>query len=178
MKKLSGNSIICLVLTASVVLSSAPVCRVFAKTTKEKLQEAERQYQETTGKLNETKDNINKLNDVKSGLQQKLNTLNEQLTEVSTNLAQLEEKIQSKQEEIKETDQDLQDAIIAQDNQYANMKKRIQFIYEKKQDMLVDMIFSSGSFAEMLNRNSYIEQLTEYDRNQLEEFKEIRRLVE
>lgn len=43
---------------------------------------------------------------------------------------------------------------------------------------MLEMLFSSASFSDFLNRNDYIEQLSAYDRKQLDKFKETRQEIE
>lgn len=62
--------------------------------------------------------------------------------------------------------------------QYAAMKKRIQFMYEKRDFVMMEMLFGAASFSDLLNRNDYIEQLAEYDREQLEIYQATRVEIE
>ncbi len=165
-------------LVMAMYFASLPDCKVYALTTKEKLQQAEQEHQETKSKLNETKQNIDNLNDTKDTLQDKLDGLTANLTEVSNNLADLENKIADKEDEIEEAERDLAEAIDTENRQYESMKMRIKFMYEKKDYTYAQMIFTSSSFADFVNKNSYIEKLSEYDRKMLESYKETRQLVE
>ena len=58
------------------------------------------------------------------------------------------------------------------------MKLRIRFMYEKQEYTYYDMLFNSKSFSEFLNKNNYIEMLSDYDRRMLTQFKETRKSVE
>ena len=159
-------------LIISAAISFCPSIKVHAtEETREKLRRAEEEHQETKNKLNETKDNINSLNTTKSALQVKLNELNDNLTEVSNNLADLEDKIAAKEKELEETQADLEEATRIADEQYASMKKRIQFMYEKKDYTYAEMLFTSTSFGDFINKNNYITKLSEYDRKMLDEYR-------
>ncbi len=169
---------ISVMLIISMYFSCLPVTEAYATTTREKLDQAQRDHQETTSKLNETKDNLNSLNEVKSSLQGKLEELNNELTEVSNNLAELEKKIADKEKEIEQTQSDLKEARETEQWQYECMKKRIQFMYEKKDYVYTEMLFASASFGDFINKNNYIEQLSEYDRKMFTEYQEIRKSIE
>ncbi|MBP9000951.1 MAG: cell wall hydrolase [Lachnospiraceae bacterium] len=145
---------------------------------KNRIEEAERNHQQTKDNLKNTQDNIDALTDVKDGLQGKLNQLTSQLTEVSDNLAELEDKIDSKNAEIETTTEDLNEAIAEENAQYEAMKARIKFIYEKKDQTYLDILVSSTGFADAMNKAGYIEELAEYDRQKLDEFKATRQKVE
>ena len=170
--------IIAVLLTVTLYFSCLPVTNAYAETTQEKLDKAQQSHQETTSKLNETKENLDSLNEVKDSLQGKLQQLNSELTEVSDTLEDLEDKISDKETEIEKTQADLETAKETEETQYENMKKRIQFMYEKKDYVYTEMLFASGSFGEFLNKNSYIEQLSKYDRKMLTEYQETRQSIE
>lgn len=146
--------------------------------TKKQIEEAEAAHSETKGKLEQTQLNIVAMEGTKDTLQGKLNLLNEQLTEVSENLEDLEGKIADKKKEIEQTEADLEEAIAIEDAQYEAMKKRIRFMYEKKDHTYAEMLFTSTSFGDFLNKNTYIEKLSEYDRKMLLQFKATRENVE
>lgn len=140
--------------------------------TRKQLQEAEEQKKQTENELGETKENLEDLNQQKETLQGQLNTLNSELKKVSNNLAELEELIKEKEAEIEETQENLAEAKATEEWQYECMKKRIQFIYESQDTILLEMFFEAKDFAEFLNHKDYIEQLSAYDRKKLEEFKQ------
>ena len=169
---------VAILLTVTMYVSILPVTDVYAETTKEKLEAAEKEHSETTGKLKETQENIEGLNGVKDTLQGQLNQLNAELQEVSDNLEELEDKIAAKEKEIEQTEADLEEALDVEHTQYEAMKKRIQFMYEKKDYTYAEMLFTSSSFSDFLNKNNYIEKLSEYDRKMLTQFRETREAVE
>ena len=61
-------------------------------------------------------------------------------------------------------------AVGVQTRQYEAMKERIRFMYESGNTLTIDMLLQSGSFTDMLNKASYIKQLSEYDRMKLDEY--------
>ena len=144
----------------------------------EQIQQKKEEKKETEGKIDESKEELAGLQQTTEGLKGQLNSLNQDLTEVSNNLSDLEDKIDLKNEEITQTNQELEEARTVEEEQYAAMKKRIQFMYEKRDYVMLEMVFGSASFSDLLNRNNYIEQLSEYDRAQLNQFKETRKGIE
>lgn len=179
MRKLSPKSVV-LVSVISVMLSVIPVMSVRAdiKDTQERLNKAQQEHADTTQKLKETKENIDSLNNTKGTLEGQLHQLNVELATVSDNLATLEGQIADKEDEITQTEADLEEAIAVENAQYEAMKKRIRFMYEKKEYTYAEMLFTSRSFADFLNKNNYIEKLSEYDRKMLDRFVETRENVE
>ena len=178
MKRKGLHRIVAVILTITMYLSCMPVTDAFEATTKEQLEQAERAQAEVKDKLEETEQNIAGMESEKSELQTKLNQLNNDLTAVSEKLEDLENQIKDKEEEIKETMADLEEAKETEKTQYANMKKRIQFMYEKKNTLYLEILFSASGFSEFINNTTYLEMVSEYDQNLLEEYEQNRILIE
>lgn len=144
----------------------------------EQIDQKEKEKEQTENEINERQDEIDNLQEATEGLKGQLNNLNSNLAEVSNNLAELEEKIAAKNGEIVTTQEELEEAREVEAAQYAAMKKRIQFMYEKRDYVMMEMLFGAANFSDLLNRNDYIEQLSEYDRNQLDMFQATREEIE
>lgn len=178
MKRKGKQRIIIMMLTASMYLSGLPVMDAYAATTQEKLDQAQKENEETKNKLNETQSNIASMEEEKTGLQSKLNQLNKDLTAVSEKLADLEQQIKDKEEEIEQTQADLEAAIATEEKQYSDMKKRVQFMYEKKDSLYLEILFSANGFGDFINKATYIQDLSEYDQGLMEEYENTRKLIE
>lgn len=178
----TGKQNMAVVLIGALLLGGIPIAAtstVYAtEATRKKLQEAENEKKETEENLDETKEELNNLNEQKNSLQGQLHTLNEQLQEVSDNIAELERQIDEKKKEIERTKDELADAEATEAWQYECMKKRIQFIYETQDYVMLEMLFASASFSDFLNRSDYIEQLSAYDRKKLEEYTATKEMIE
>ena len=108
-----------------------------------------------------------------------LSTLNDDLAQVSTNLERIESEILTKELEIEQTEAELEEAIRVQDEQYEGMKLRIKAMYERGgSDSYLDILFSSTSFSDFLNKSDYIDRIHAQDRKMLEDFKKMREHVE
>ncbi|MDO4304934.1 MAG: cell wall hydrolase [Bacillota bacterium] len=178
----AGRKSIAAVMAAVLLVCAYPVTARADNDRIDELEEEIRQRKEekeqTEGKIGESKEELENLQEATEGLKGQLNNLNADLTEVSNNLADLEEKIAAKNEEIEKTQEELEEAKKVEQDQYAAMKKRIQFMYEKQDYVVMEMLFGADNFTELLNRNDYIEQLSQYDREQFEEFKATREEIE
>lgn len=142
------------------------------------IQEEKDKKKETEGRIDESQNELDSLNSTTNTLKGELNTLNQNLAEVSSNLSELETQIADKNAEIETTQAELDEAKKTEADQYAAMKLRIKFMYEKQDYILLETLFASASFSELLNRSNYIESLTSYDREQLEQFKQTREQIE
>lgn len=177
-KRIRQRKRLCLLLAALLCITSLPVGYTYASTTKEKLEQAEKDKKETQSQLNQTKEDLEDLKEVKGTLEEELEDLNSKLTQVSNNLNDLEGQIDQKEEEIEITSANLEEAKEIENQQYESMKLRIKFMYERSDYALLETIFASGSFGEALNKADYIEQITAYDRQKLEEFEATRIRIE
>lgn len=146
----------------------------YALTTKEKLDQAQREQEQTKGQLSETKENISGLESELSALQGKLDNLNDQLTAVSDQLAELEQRISDKEQEIEETQEALEEAKADADNQYEAMKSRIQYMYERNDYALLEGMLGADTISDMLNYYDYVDAISDYDQQKLEDFRNIR----
>ena len=181
-EKKAGRKLIAAVIAAALLVCVFPTV-AYADNDKiseleEKIKQTQEEKEETEGKIDESKNELENLQNTTEGLKGQLNNLNSDLTQISENLAQLEEQISLKNAEIEKTNQELDEARQTEASQYAAMKKRVQFMYEKLDFILMEMLFSSANFADLLNRSDYIEKLSEYDREQLEKFQGTRMAIE
>lgn len=143
--------------------------------------EIEAARQEVSG-LKSSKTDVEKL---KQELEKSKNDLTAYVTQLDGQLSGIQEKIQQyntmitqKEEEIEETSRELEEAVKQQEDQYKAMKKRIKFMYEKGDTFYLELLLTSGGFADMTNKADYIESLSRYDRNKLEEYVATKELVQ
>ena len=64
----------------------------------------------------------------------------------------------------------LQEAQIACAQQYESMKIRIQYMYEKPDESIFEILLESGSVSDFLNRLEYVSNVYDYDREKLDQF--------
>ena len=171
---------------ALILLCGAMPVSIYAtEETKQLINQAEQEKKDTENKLNETEQNLKGLNEQKDSLQGTLTTLNTELSQVSNNLNDLEGKITDKEAEIEALNQkieqinkELEEAIQLKDDQYDSMKKQIKFLYERSDALYLELFFSSGSFSDFLNKNNYIEQLSDYEQKVLQSYKDAQAAME
>ena len=78
----------------------------------------------------------------------------------------------AKSEDIQETKDELAGAKEREAQQYADMKVRIQFMYENGQTSYLEALLSSRNISEFLNSADYIAQIQSYDRQKLTEYQD------
>ncbi len=124
----------------------------------------------TQQEIDETEDKKDKLQQAKSEMESYLKQLNQQYSSLESQITKLSKDISEKQAEIEETQEALEEAQAAEEKQYADMKARIQYMYENPQNSFLSMLLEAGSFANALNRADYAEQIAEYDREMLDSY--------
>lgn len=113
---------------------------------------------------------IKDLKESKGDVEDKVAALNQQLISISARITDLENQLTAKSEDIVEAQAELADAQQQEAQQYADMKVRIQFMYENAQTSYVEALLSSGNISEFLNAAEYIAQIESYDRQKLTEY--------
>lgn len=112
----------------------------------------------------------NQMQEQKDQAETELNSLQGELTELMTAMNVTERKLISKGEEIIEANKQLKEAEENEEQQYENMVKRIVTMYENGNSNVFELIFESGSIAEMLQSMENVQAIHEYDRYQLQEY--------
>ena len=121
---------------------------------------------------------VDSLESSKNDLEAYVKQLDGNLAEIQSKIDELKKMISDKEEEIEETQQMLDEAVEREKEQYAAMKVRIQYAYEKGNSNSLEMLLSAKSFGELLNNANYMEEMNAYDQRQLEEYQKNRELVE
>lgn len=121
-------------------------------------------------KKEQAEDQADDLAEQKESLQGDLYDLNKKLSDAADKLNELEIQITDKQAQIEVTGQELEAAKQRKDKQYADMKLRIGFMYKNGSADMVSVLLSSSSIADFLNKAEYIEAITQYDRDMLDQF--------
>lgn len=167
--------VLILVLAAgiSIQASSASTEKVTedAASTKS-LQEAQDQKAQLEKALKEAQSTIEDLKDSKGDIESKVTELNQQLIDISARITDLENQLTAKSEDIQETKDELAGAKEREAQQYADMKVRIQFMYENGQTSYLEALLSSRNISEFLNSADYIAQIQSYDRQKLTEYQD------
>lgn len=168
-------------MAATVQMTSAAENSIAKKSenTSTSLKEAQQEKAALEKALEKAKQTINELKESKGDVQAKVNDLNTQLMNISSRitalenqLAQKNQELTEKKDQIEDTKDQLEDAKKQEEQQYADMKVRIQFMYENAQESYFEALFDSESFSDFLNSAEYIIQIQEYDRKKLKEYQE------
>ena len=122
-------------------------------------------------------DTVDSLEKQTNGLQNQLDSLNQDLTSLSAEITDLASKIEDTDASVQKAELDLAAAKLDEQLQYDAMKKRIKYMYESGNTSLLQIIFSSESMGDFLNKAEFVKNITEYDRNMLDELQQVHDLV-
>ena len=140
------------------------------------LQEDYNQAKEDLGAMTNELENTKKLlEDLKKqelDMQSYVQQLDSSMTEIANRINELNGQIEQKEAEITAAQSRLEEAEEQEKEQYAQMKLRIQYMYEQGESDYLSILLEATSFPDILNRMEYISKLVEYDRKMLVEYNE------
>ena len=142
------------------------------------ISELKKQKKENEDKLGELNEEITELTGESEGITEELEELDNLLVEILASVSLLEEDVEEVEEKIEVTKVELDEAIEVEEKQYADMKKRIQYMYEKGETSYVTLLLGASSISDVMSRAEYIEQMYEYDQELLNEYIDAKETVE
>lgn len=143
-----------------------------------KKDDLKQQNEEDQDKLDDLDDQVNELKDEQQDIDAQIQTLSNEIAELMASISLLEEEIEAKKAQIEQAKIDLAEAQQVEQTQYEAMKVRVKAMYESGETSLLDIIFSSSSMQDMLNKADYVEKMHEYDKKMLTNYKIARQNVE
>lgn len=144
---------------------------------KNDLQDAQDEKDAMVGTLANIRDQKADLEVAKDNLSDYVVELDGKLMTIQDKLTQLELKIAEKELEVSQIKEQLEIAEEDVENQYASMKQRIKFMYERGNQTYITMILGAENFSEMINKAEYIEELSNYDRDMLEQYQSTKETI-
>ena len=128
--------------------------------------------------LNVQADEIDHMKDQSSSLQGQLDDINAELLKIGEKIAQNETEMENVNNDIIRAQEQLEIAKNNEDAHYADMKVRIQYIYENDGESLLEMIFSAESLSDFVNKVHFVQRISEYDRGMFQELQNLRYTIE
>lgn len=172
--------LLCIVLGFALVLGVAlkyETTALASELTNDSIKQKEAEISKAKEEKKALQSGLSNVKEIKKQLEQSKKDLANYVEELDANLVEIQAKIDDlktqiseKEEEIVQKTEELEEAVSVQQAQYEAMKSRIKFMYEKGDNLSMELIFTSESFGEMLNKAEYIEMLSAYDRKMLDEY--------
>lgn len=160
-------------LVLATVLTAATVLPCYGASTKEKISNAQAEQAAAQSQLDSIQSRIDELNSKKGQSEEYLSELNQQLDDLQNRLQELQDQYDAKQNELVQIQADLEDAKTKEEEQYEAMKLRIQYMYENSSgNGYMAMLFSSKSISELISRAEYIQKISDFDRDLMQEYED------
>ena len=170
--------ILAVALPEPVAVSATSQLEESIRQKKEAIAQAQEERKKLQSGLSDVKAMVAELEKSKNSLSNYVKELDGQLTSVENKIQELKTLIAEKEEEIRVTKAELEEAIAVEETQYEEMNTRIKFMYEKGDQFYFEMMLGASSFSDLLNKAEYIESISAYDRQKLEEYQLNRQLIE
>ena len=169
------KKILCIIICLGIVFLFPP--KPVEAVTNDSIREKEAEIEAAKQEVSKLKSSMTDVEALKKELEKSKSSLAEYVTELDTQLANIQSKIDEyktliteKETEIEETTEELEAAVTKQEEQYEAMKARIKFMYECGDTLYMELLLSASNFVDLMNKADYIEALSAYDRNQLDEY--------
>lgn len=137
----------------------------------DQISDLEDEISENEEKYNKIQDKLDDLEKAKDDLEDYIVSLNEATSEIEAVLEDLELQIQQKNAQIDEANAKIASIDASIEEQYEAMKLRIKYMYESEDVDYMDILMSSDSLGRIFERMEYVSAITEYDKNQMEAYK-------
>lgn len=146
--------------------------RVWATTAHDRKEDAE-------NKLDDANKEIDKIEDQQGQVQDEIKDARKKLTDLIAKQDLLEKDINNTQGQIETTQKELEQAEKEAQEQYEDMKLRIQFMYENSAETsLLVAILEADGLADLLNRVEYVSAVHKADRELTKQYQETVKQVE
>ena len=152
-----------ILLFMALALTVLPAMNTWA-VTKSEAQEQKKAAQKGLDAVNSS---INSIEENKEAVEEEITEIDAQLVDLLLTVDLISDDINSKQAAIDEAQAEYEVAKSQEEEQYASMKRRIKFMYEKGEKKYIEMFLQSESIADIVNKSDYVELLYEYDRQML-----------
>ena len=175
-KKRIGIGLLC----GALLLSALPVYgeNQQIQDSKQKIEENKEKLSAVESEKQKVEEKLQELSALKSDAAAYIQKLDGELADLQGQIDSLGTQMTEKNAEIEATKVQLADAKAREEEQYASMKLRIKYMYENGDTNFLDLLFEAESLSDMLNRAEYIQKVSEYDRQKLDEFVAVRNEIE
>ena len=177
MKRKRGARFIGMLMVMTLLAAHVPLFVRAASLTNDKIKQdeeskkaAEEEKKALKSNLTDVKSLLASLETSKSNLENYIQELDADLNEINEKIDKLNQLISDKEFEIATTERELEEAKEVENTQYNLMKRRIKFMYERGETSHIEMLLSSKSFVDFLNKAEFINRISAYDRAMLDSY--------
>ncbi len=184
MKRKRGARFVGLLIVTSLLAARVPLFVHAESLTNDKIRESEESKKHAEEERKSLKSSLTDVKSLLAGLEATKNDLQNYITELDSDLDDINNKIDrlntlisDKEFEIQTTEAELEQARSVEEAQYNAMKRRIKFVYEHGEASKIEMLLSSKSFVDFLNKAEFINKMSAYDKRMLDSYIDTKNLV-
>ena len=174
MKRKRGARFVVSLIVSSLLAAYMPLF-VHAETlTNDKIKQSEEEKKNAESERNQLKNSLTDIKSLladlevsKSNLEDYIQELDADLDEIDVKIENINRLIADKEFEIQTTEKELEEAREVEKTQYEMMKRRIKFVYERGEASTAQMLLSSKSFVDFLNKAEFVQRMSAYDKRLL-----------
>ncbi|MBR3276601.1 MAG: hypothetical protein IKG08_08390 [Eubacterium sp.] len=157
----------------------AALCLPVFAGTQEEINQARQEQAQTQSEMASTQERLASLEVLKGDKQAYLSEIITQLDTLSAEFEAIQDKYDVKHAELVQIRNELEEARRTEQDQYNDMKLRIQYLYESNTGVgALEILFSGDSFTDFLNRSEAISELHEFDRSLTAQYEKTRQEIE
>lgn len=156
--------------TSSQATNMSNITSATIKDMEDQIDQAQKEMDNLKNSLSDVQSMVKELEKEKGSLKNYVSQLDASLALIETKVSDLQDQITAKEADIVVTQGQLEQAKIVEAEQYDAMNNRIKYVYEKGTLTYVEMLLQSQGLADLLNRMTYVEAITSYDKTRLDEF--------
>ena len=149
-----------------MILLSLTLIPTYAETVSNK----QSQLKSAKKHIQDSKEELSLKQEEREAVQAEIKKIDQQMVKIQDKIAELEKQLADKQTELEKKEFQLDEAIKKKDEQYADTKERMVQMYKNQNKGYIQLIFSSGSFWEALNRVEYIKRISNQDNRRIKEY--------
>ncbi|MDD6667473.1 MAG: cell wall hydrolase [Lachnospiraceae bacterium] len=145
---------------------------------KERKQELLKKQKEAEARKSEASENLSKLQSEQKDLENDKNTITDNIDTVRSQIQSAQDKVIQTDADIQKLSEELEDAENQENELHEKIKEQIAISYENStgKNLLV-YILESGSLSEFLNRMEYATSITDYNKNLLKSYADLKETI-
>ncbi|MCQ2609677.1 MAG: peptidoglycan DD-metalloendopeptidase family protein, partial [Lachnospiraceae bacterium] len=166
-----------IILAICIVVSYISIPAFATDQEMQRISDANKKIDEIAKKKQQVQNTISKLNNLKNNTQKYIEELDKTLENLTIELNNTLDNIETKQTEIDKNTELLELTKKSEEKQYADMKTRIKFFYEKGDTSVLESILKGNNLSDILTKAEYIQSITDYDREKLDKLVETKNQI-
>ena len=135
------------------------------------------ELEDTKQTIKNSKNQLAQIKSEKDQLEKEVDALDQKIIAAENKLLTIESDLENKKEQVETAKKDLEEAMMKKKYQYEATKDRMVQMYKNKKTGYIELVFSSGSLPELLNRAQYIKVISQYDNQLLDEYEKQEEII-